>query len=136
MRSPATSTTGSRCSIEHTTSTRTREQDAIEFVWTPLRVEAELIAGDTAGASARAASNVEELMRIGERAFASTRALHLAGARLLLDDEPGADRWTSFAEENALASDVLPQFLRRSLRARLLARAAPSRTRKGWRGTL
>jgi hypothetical protein len=96
---------------------------SIEFVWTPLRVEAELIAGDTAGAAARAASNVEELMRIGERAFASTRALQLAGARLLLGDEPGADRWTSFAEENALASDVLPQFLRRSLRARLLARA-------------
>jgi tetratricopeptide (TPR) repeat protein len=96
---------------------------SIQLVWTPLRIEAETLAGDVAGAAARAAANVEELSRIGEGAYASTRALLLAELQLLLGDDIAADRSATFAEKNALASDVLVQFLRRSLRARLHARS-------------
>ena len=101
----------------------TGSRRSITFVWTPLRIDAEAVAGDITGAAERAAANIEELMQLGERAYASTRALTLADLQLLVGDDVAADRSTRLAEENGLASDVLVQFLRRSVRARLLARA-------------
>ena len=96
------------------------------FVWAPLRIDAETAAGDVASAAAHAQANVDELRRLGEQAYASTRALTLAHLQLALDDDVAAERATAFAEAHALPSDVLVQFLRRSIRARLLARAGES----------
>ena len=94
----------------------------VTFFWVPLRIDAETAAGEVARAAVRAEANVEELLRLGEPAYASTRALTLAQLRLALEDDAGAERATAFAEAHALPSDVLVQFLRRSVRARLLAR--------------
>jgi ATP/maltotriose-dependent transcriptional regulator MalT len=90
-------------------------------VWTPLRVEAELLAGDLDAAAALARDNASSLA--GERGHASTRALQLAEILLLKGEDEEAEQAIAAAERDALPSDVLVQFRRRSLRARLLARA-------------
>jgi len=91
-------------------------------VWTPYRIDAECLAGNLDAATALAQENLEALTALGELGYASTRAVELADLLLLQDEEGEADRLTAIAERDALPSDVLVQFLRRSLRARLLAR--------------
>ena len=92
-------------------------------VWTPYRIEAELLAGNLDAATTLARENFEALSALGELGYASTRALELAELLLLQGDAQEAERATAVAERDGLASDVLVQFLRRSLRARLLARS-------------
>ena len=92
-------------------------------VWTPYRIDAEVLAGNLDAATTLARENLEALAALGELGYASTRAVELAELLLLQADDREAARATAFAERDGLASDVLVQFLRRSLRARLLARS-------------
>ena len=91
-------------------------------VWTPLRVEAAILSGDLVTAATLARENVEAFVATGERGYSTARALRFAAVLLLQGEDEEADRATSVAERDALPSDVLVQFLRRSMRARLLAR--------------
>ena len=97
-------------------------QRGLIAVWTPLRVEAAIVAGDLETAVALARENVEAFIATGERGYATARALRLADILLLRGEDEAADRATFVAERDALPSDVLVQFKRRSVRARLLAR--------------
>ena len=90
--------------------------------WAPYRVEAEALAGNLDAATKRARSNVERLTALGERGYSSVRALRLAELLLLQGDDDEAERVTALAERDALSSDVIVQFLRRSIRGQLLAR--------------
>jgi DNA-binding SARP family transcriptional activator len=94
----------------------------LQTVWTPLRIDVDVLAGDLEGATARAVASIEALEAMGEPAQVSTRAVVLAELLLLQGDVRGADRYADAADREALPSDVLVQFLRRSVRARLLAR--------------
>jgi hypothetical protein len=91
-------------------------------IWTPLRVETAVLAGDLETAVTLARESFEAFVASGERGYASARALRLAEILLLRGEDEAADWATSMAERDALPSDVLVQFLRRSVRARLLAR--------------
>ena len=95
---------------------------ALLTVWTPLRIDAELFAGDLDGATTLARESLAAVSSL-EQAHAGARSVELAELLLLKGEESEAERVTAFAEANALPSDVLVQFLSRSLRARLLARA-------------
>ena len=95
----------------------------IVFIWTLARIEAEVAAGMLQRAAARAQSNVDELRAQGEMAYACCRSLTLADLQFALQNDSAAEDATAFGEANAFPSDVLAQFLRRSMRARLLARA-------------
>ena len=95
----------------------------ILMIWTPYRVEAEALAGNLDVAIALAHENVETLTALGEHGYSSMRALRLADLLMLQGDDERADEVTAIAERDALPSDVLAQFLRRSVRGRLLARA-------------
>jgi DNA-binding SARP family transcriptional activator len=94
----------------------------VTFIWTPARIDAEIAAGMFASAAERAEANVDELRRQGELAYACTRSLMLAELWFALRDDDAAEHATAFGESTALPSDVLAQFLGRSMRARLLAR--------------
>jgi ATP/maltotriose-dependent transcriptional regulator MalT len=92
-------------------------------VWTPYRIDVEVLAGSLDRATALARENFDALSALGELGYASTRAVELAELLLLQGDDREAERATAVAERDGLPSDVLVQFLRRSLRARLLARS-------------
>ena len=99
----------------------TGNQHALLTVWTPIRIDAELCAGDLGSAIALARDNLRDLSAL-ELVQASTRAAELAELLLLQGNEEEAERLTSLSESAALPYDVLVQFLCRSLRGRLLAR--------------
>ncbi|HUQ21696.1 MAG TPA: BTAD domain-containing putative transcriptional regulator [Gaiellaceae bacterium] len=96
-------------------------------VWTPYRIDAEIQAGNLDVATTLARENFEALAALGDVGYASTRAVELAELLLLQGGYDEAERLTVLAERDGLASDVLVQFLRRSLRARLLARSGDLR---------
>jgi hypothetical protein len=95
----------------------------IVFIWTLARIDAEVAAGLLQHAAQRAQANVDELRAQGEMAYASCRSLMLANLHFASQNDSAAEAATAFGEANAFPSDVLTQFLRRSMRARLLARA-------------
>jgi len=95
---------------------------AVLTAWTPLRIDAEFFAGNLDTATALARDNLEALAAL-ELVHSGTRAVELAELLLLNGEEDEAERVTAVAERTALPSDVLVQFLCRSLRGRLLARA-------------
>ena len=92
-------------------------------VWAPLSIDADLLAGNVQAATNLAEANVAALESLGEPAYASTRALLLAELLLVQGDDVTAAQYATTAEKGALASDVLVQFLLRSIRGRLLARS-------------
>ncbi len=92
--------------------------------WSPLFVEVEALAGNRDVAKAHFRESIDRLRSTTHSvAHATTQAALLAD--LLLDggeiDE--ADTYARLAENEALSSDVLVQFLWRSARARVLGRA-------------
>ena len=91
--------------------------------WSPLFVEVEALAGNRDVAKAHFRETIDRLRSTHGVAHATTQAALLAD--LLLDggeiDE--ADTYARLAENEALSSDVLVQFLWRSARARVLGRA-------------
>ena len=95
---------------------------AVLTVWTPLRIDAEYLAGDHESAIALARANLQELATLELVQF-STRAAEVAELLLAQGSDEEAERLTSAAERGALQYDVLVQFLCRSLRARMLARS-------------
>ena len=86
---------------------------------------------------ALARESVETLSGAGRGGVLQPRGpLELAELLLLQGDEREAERVDAFAERDALPSDVLVQFLCRSIRARLLGRAGDFDERaEAWRGT-
>jgi hypothetical protein len=94
----------------------------IVFIWTLARIDAEVAAGLLQHAAERAQANVDELRAQGEMAYACCRSLTLADLHFALQNDDAAEDATAFGEAHAFPSDVLAQFLRRSMRARLLAR--------------
>jgi DNA-binding SARP family transcriptional activator len=100
----------------------TGNEHAVLTTWTPLQIDAEFFAGNLVTATALARDNLEALSEL-ELVHSGTRAVELAELLLLNGEEDEAERVTTVAERTALPSDVLVQFLCRSLRGRLLARA-------------
>ena len=95
----------------------------LALVWAPIRIETEVLSGNLAAAKTSAEENLRVLQALGETAHGSTRALALAEILLREGNDAAAERYIALADSTALRSDVLVQFLRRSMRARLLARA-------------
>ena len=91
-------------------------------VWTPLRIDAEACAGNVDAATALAEASLRTLSAQGEAGYATTRAVELAELLLAQGADREAETFVAIAERDALPSDVLVQFLCRSLRARLLGR--------------
>ena len=94
------------------------------LAWTTYFVQVETIAGNHNAAKAAARTNIVRLQASGDIAHASTQAVLLAD---MLLDEGATDEADEYrlrlAENKANASNVYVQFLRRSARARILARA-------------
>jgi DNA-binding SARP family transcriptional activator len=97
-------------------------ETALRSMLTPLRIETAMATGEVAHATDLARVNVERLIA-DELWGAVPEALQLVV--LLLDQGADAEatRYTDFVEERAHPSDVYVQFMRRAVRARLLARA-------------
>ena len=91
-------------------------------VWSPQRIAADTLAGNLDAATILAEAVVAELMSANDRAYASTHAVFLADLLLLRGTDAQAERYLAIAEQHALPSDVLVQFMQRAVRARLLAR--------------
>ena len=99
-------------------------------------IEAELLAGDLDAATASRGRTSRRSRRSASWRTPARAPLELADspARRATTRRPSA--LPPFAERDALASDVLVQFLRRSLRARLLARGGDvASALRRWRGT-
>ena len=85
--------------------------------------DVELLAGDLDAAEAELRKDFASLERMGERNYISTVAGMLGDVLYRKQDLDGADHFAGVCEEVAAPDDVLSQFLWRSVRARLLARA-------------
>ena len=109
----------------------TGNEVALLTTWTAYYIEAESIIGDPDAALSTGRSSIERLHGQRSVAHASSQAVLLA--HLLLDegDAEIADTFVRVAEEHALSSDVLSQFMSRAARARLLARAGETVPRRG-----
>jgi DNA-binding SARP family transcriptional activator len=89
----------------------------------PLEMDVEVSAGDLDAAVRIGRASFDALAEVRADAVLTTRAVQLADLLLDAGDPDVAEGFVAFAEEHALDSDVLVQFLSRSMRARLLARA-------------
>ncbi len=99
-------------------------EQGVLMTWSPLFVEVEALAGNRDVAKAHFRASIDRLRSTTHSvAHASTQAALLA--HLLLDggETDEADMYARLAENEALSSDVLVQFLWRSARARVLGRA-------------
>ena len=96
---------------------------ALIAIVAPLEMDIELCAGDLDAAVEIGRASFDRLTAIQDVAYATTRAVQLADVLLDAGDAAAAESFVAFAEANAIAGDVLVQFLARSARARLLARA-------------
>ena len=83
----------------------------------------ELIAGDALAAERELRGDYESLAAMGERNFISTTAAFLAEALYRQDRDAEALAMTQESEAIAAADDVATQYLWRTVRAKLLARA-------------
>jgi DNA-binding SARP family transcriptional activator len=92
-------------------------------IWTPKRVDADACSGNLAAAVELAEQTYRTLFAQDDAGYATTRAVELAELLLLQGADSEADEYVTLAERDALPSDVLVQFLCRSLRARLLGRS-------------
>jgi DNA-binding SARP family transcriptional activator len=92
-------------------------------VLAPLEMDVEVSAGDLDAAVRIGRASFEALGDFPENAYSTTRAVQLADLLLDAGDPAAAEPYVAFAEANALEADVLVQFLWRSMRGRLLARA-------------
>lgn len=95
---------------------------ALETVLAPLEIDIERLAGNTEEAARICLASLEALAATGDQAYSCTRSINLAELLLDLGRDEEAERYIRIAEEMAVRSDVLVQFLRRSQRARFLAR--------------
>jgi DNA-binding SARP family transcriptional activator len=95
---------------------------ALLTVWSPQRITADTQSGNLDAATTLAEAVVAELMSANDRAYASTHAVFLAELLLLQGADAKAEHYTAIAEQHALPSDILVQFMQRAVRARLLAR--------------
>jgi class 3 adenylate cyclase/tetratricopeptide (TPR) repeat protein len=82
----------------------------------------ELIAGDLEAAARVEREGLDELERMGEKAYLSTSAGFLARTLYLLDRLDEAERLTHVSEEAADPSDLASHIVWRSVRAKILAR--------------
>ena len=98
------------------------QRAAVDTILDPHAVALERWAGNIEEAARICQDNFERLSAADNRAYASTRAVQLADLLLDLGDADRAEQYIRFADERAIRSDVLVQFLRRAQRARLLAR--------------
>jgi tetratricopeptide (TPR) repeat protein len=98
------------------------QRSTLETILAPLAADVERMAGNTEEAVRICRASFDALADTGNRAFASTRAVNLAELLLDLGRADEAEYYVLVAEEQAIRSDVLVQFLRRSQRARLLGR--------------
>jgi hypothetical protein len=89
----------------------------------PLEMDLEASAGNLDAAVRIGRASFEALADYPGSAYSTTRAAQLADLLLDAGDAGAAEPFVAFAEVNALDADVLVQFLSRSARARLLARA-------------
>jgi DNA-binding SARP family transcriptional activator/predicted ATPase len=96
---------------------------ALTAIVNPLEMDIELCAGELGAAVEIGQASFDRLTSIHDVAYASTRAVQLADVLLDVGNAEAAEGYVSFAELNAISGDVLVQFLARSARARLLARA-------------
>jgi tetratricopeptide (TPR) repeat protein len=87
----------------------------------------ELIAGDPVAAEAELRRDYAALEAMGERNFISTTAAFLAEALFRQDRDEEAMAMTVQSETIAALDDVVTQYLWRSVRAKLLARAGDHR---------
>jgi class 3 adenylate cyclase/tetratricopeptide (TPR) repeat protein len=83
----------------------------------------EMLAGDPAAAEDELRRDYETLDKLGERNYITTVAALLAEALYRQQRYQDADVFTSFSAEVAAPDDVTTQFLWRSVRGKLLARA-------------
>jgi hypothetical protein len=90
----------------------------------PLDMDVEASARNPAAAVRIGRASFDGLALYPGNAYSTTRAVQLADLLLDAGDPAAAEPFATFAEENALESDVLVQFLSRSARARLLARSS------------
>ncbi len=88
----------------------------------PLEMDVEASAGNPDAAVRIGRASFEALADYPGTAYSTTRAAQLADLLLDAGDPDAAEPFVAFAEANALGTDVLVQFLSRSMRARLLAR--------------
>ena len=96
---------------------------ALLTTWTAYFVEVEAIAGNNDAAKAAARTSIARLQATGDIAHASAEAVLLADLLLDEGDTDEAEEYIRLAEHKGNASNVYVQFLRRSARARILARA-------------
>jgi ATP/maltotriose-dependent transcriptional regulator MalT len=92
-------------------------------VLAPLEMDAEACRGNLEAAACIGRASFDALSDYQEHAYATTRAVQLADLILDSGESRAAEPFVDFAEANAIDGDVLVQFLSRSMRARLLARA-------------
>jgi ATP/maltotriose-dependent transcriptional regulator MalT len=85
-------------------------------------MDVEAAEGNLEAAASIGRASFDALTDYQEHAYATTRAVQLADLLLDSGDPRAAEVFVDFAEANAIAGDVLVQFLSRSMRARLLAR--------------
>ncbi len=98
-------------------------RSVLETILAPLAVDVERLWQEVPRRPlAICRASFEALAVTGDRAFASTRAIHLAELLLDLGRAEEAEHFVRIAEQQVIRSDVLVQFLRRSQRARLLSR--------------
>ena len=96
---------------------------AAETILAPLAIDIERTAGNTEAAAHICKASLDVLEAAGDKAYSSTRSIRLAELLLDLGRDDEAEQYIRIADETVIRSDVLVQFLRRSQRARLLARA-------------
>ena len=89
----------------------------------PLEMDVEASAGNLDAAVSIGRASFEALTDFPANTHSTTRAAQLADLLLDAGDPGAAEPFVAFAEANALGTDVLVQFLSRSTRARLHARA-------------
>jgi ATP/maltotriose-dependent transcriptional regulator MalT len=83
----------------------------LHTVWAPLAMEFEIFAGDPGGAEHIGRASFDALSAIENRAYASTLAAQLSALAVDRGDADAAEALVDFAEEHAIATDVLVQFL-------------------------
>jgi class 3 adenylate cyclase/tetratricopeptide (TPR) repeat protein len=86
----------------------------------------ETLAGDLEAAERVARSGIEQLEKIGERAWLSTQECQLAETMYALGRFEEAERWVARGLEHGGAGDVLTQTMGLQLRAKMLAQRGES----------